>query len=424
MAFDPRRNVLVDQLSRRDLMKLAGGAGLAATGIALGLDGRGAFAQDASPTAGGPPPLPPGATVVAQGLLNPRYIAFADDGTLYVSEAGSGGDEPIFSPMVATPEASDGTPAAQSPLGTRGLTGQVSAVAPDGTVKVVAQGLPSYNVEGPVGPAGIVFANGKIWLVIGGAGPLTPALNLLPNESSVLSIDPADGSVTQVANIAQFQIDNNPQASVPHPVDSNPYGIAMGSDGKLLVADAGGNTLLSVDPATGDISLVALIPGVPYPDAMKDAPGNDERGGAKELDPVPTGVAVASDGTTYLGLLSGGPFPPGAAKVLTVGSDGTLTDYATGLTMVVGVAVGPDGNVYASQLSTNFLSSPPAAGNILRLRSDGTSETVVDNLVLPNGIAFDQDGNLYVAAMTVGFGPPGTPPSGMVLRFDGIAKPA
>lgn len=249
-------------------------------------------------------------------------------------------------------------------------------------------------------------------------------LKLLPNESSVLSIDPTDGSVKQVANIAKFQIDNNPQASVPHPIDCDPYGMALGKDGKLYVADAGGNTLLSVDPATGAIALVALIPGIPYPDALKDQPGNPDRGGAKELDPVPTGVAVAADGTIYLGLLSGAPFPPGAAKVLKVGADGKLTDYATGLTMVVGVAVGPDGNVYASQISTNFSGQQPAPGNVLRITSGGKTESVVEGLVLPNGIAFDKSGNLFVAAMTVGFGPPGTPPQGTVLRFDGIAKPA
>jgi sugar lactone lactonase YvrE len=425
MTLDPRRNLSFDRLSRRELMKFAGGAGLAAAGIvALGLDGRGALAQDASPVAGGPPPLPPGAKVVASGLVNPRYLAIADDGTLYVSEAGEGGTEPIFAPPSGTPEATGGTPAAQQPIGTRGFTGKVSAITADGTVKTVAQGLPSYNVEGPVGPAGIVLANGKIWLVTGGAGPGTAAMTLLPNESSVLSIDPADGSVKQVANIAKFQIDNNPQASVPHPIDSDPYGAALGKDGKLYVADAGGNTLLRVDPTSGAIELVALIPGIPYPSSLKDAPGNEERGGKKELDPVPTGVAVAPDGTIYLGLLSGGPFPPGAAKVLKVGSDGSLTDYATGLTMVVGVAVGPDGNVYASQISTNFGGQQPAPGNVLRIKSDGTTESVVEGLVLPNGIAFDKDGNLFVAAMTVGFGPPGSPPQGMVLRFDGVAKKA
>ena len=118
--------------------------------------------------------------------------------------------------------------------------------------------------------------------------------------------------------------------------------------------------------------------------------------------------------------MSGGPFPPGAAKVLAVAADGTVTEYAGGLTMVVDVEVGPDGNVYACQLSTNFLAEIPEAGNVVRLLADGTAEIVADSMMLPNGIAFDPDGNLYVVTGTVGMGGP----AGMVLRFDGVAAPS
>src|SRR5215208_8042209 len=36
-----------------------------------------------------PPPLPPNATVVASGLLNPRGFTFAPDGALVVAESGA-----------------------------------------------------------------------------------------------------------------------------------------------------------------------------------------------------------------------------------------------------------------------------------------------------------------------------------------------
>src|SRR5262245_16137643 len=166
--------------------------------------------------------------------------------------------------------------------------------------------------------------------------------------------------------------------------------------------------------------MVALIPGIPYPASMQGQHGNEQRGGAKELDPVPTSVAVASDGTTYLGLLTGFPFPPGSAKVLRVGPDETLIDAANGLTMVIGVAVGPDGQLYASELSADFTADPPAPGQILGVKADGTTEVVIDALVLPNGIAFDKNGNLCVAAMSAGSGPPGAPPSGMIVCCNGV----
>ena len=34
-------------------------------------------------------------TVVASGLVYPRFLTVADDGTVYVSEAGSGGEETV-----------------------------------------------------------------------------------------------------------------------------------------------------------------------------------------------------------------------------------------------------------------------------------------------------------------------------------------
>ncbi|MDQ3540674.1 MAG: hypothetical protein M3440_08310, partial [Chloroflexota bacterium] len=76
----------------RRTFTVATGAGVAALATG-GVVGR---AQEATPVEGGPPALPPlpeGATVVATGLFNPRYIAFADDGTMYVTEVGVGGDE-------------------------------------------------------------------------------------------------------------------------------------------------------------------------------------------------------------------------------------------------------------------------------------------------------------------------------------------
>lgn len=80
-----------------------------------------ARSQEATPIGeqgpGGPglPPPPEGATVVADGLLNPRYLALGDDGTLYITENGFGGDETISPPAVGTGELEatpDGTPEA------------------------------------------------------------------------------------------------------------------------------------------------------------------------------------------------------------------------------------------------------------------------------------------------------------------------
>ena len=133
----------------------------ATLGAVFGLliSGSAIVAQDATPAgdAQAGPPLPAGCSVVASGLTNPRYVTVADDGTIYVSEAGVGGDEVLHAaaePM-ASPEAG-ATPAAEAVIAHRGPTGQVTRIAPDGTQSVLASGLMSYDAgEGATGPAGI-----------------------------------------------------------------------------------------------------------------------------------------------------------------------------------------------------------------------------------------------------------------------------
>src|SRR5690349_5303329 len=97
-------------------------------------------------------------TVVATGLNAPRNVAILDDGTIYATEAGTGGTEVLPANPNADPSA---------PPPTRGTTGQVVKIAPNGTKSVVAKDLPSYNVEGPTGPNGIVYAAGAIWIATG-----------------------------------------------------------------------------------------------------------------------------------------------------------------------------------------------------------------------------------------------------------------
>lgn len=385
--------------------------------------------QDATPGASpvGGPPLPEGCTVVAEGLLNPRYVAVGDDGTIYVSEAGTGGDEVIGMPsddVDATPVDLDATPAAEPGMGhatsARGTTGQVTMISPDGTQSVLVTGLPSYSLGGPeiTGPAGItVDANGQVVLAIGGAGPLTPMVEALPNENSVVSIDPATGEVTSLSNIDAYERANNPD---PHAVDSNLYGIDVADDGTIYVNDAGGNATYSVPAGGGEPELLVVHPGIEIPADQAPPGGNPGRGGANELDPVPTDVMTTADGNVLVSYLSGGPFPPGAAKVVSVGADGTLTDVVTGLTMAVGLTAGPDGQLYASQISTNFLGEMPEPGNVVRVLEDGTQEVVVGGLMLPNGIAFEDDGSLLVVT---GATSPGEP-MGTLLRCEGIAGTA
>ena len=385
----------------------------------LGITGSSvAVASQATPEPVGMPPLPEGCSVIASDLVNPRYVAVGDDGTIYVSEAGVGGDEIVAPPVdpsaTPAPEAEEGMPP-----GTRGYSGQVSMIAPDGTQSVMVTGLPSYSmgVE-TIGPAGIAVADGQVLLAVGGAGPATAFTEALPNENSVVSIDPASGEVTLLADIGAYERAENPD---PFNIDSNLYGIDSADDGTIYVNDAGGNATYMIPAGGGEPQVVVVHPGLELPEGMEAPPGgNPGRGGEMALDPVPTDILTAADGSVLVSYLSGGPFPPGAAKVVSVAADGTIADVSTGLTMSVGLAAGPDGHLYATQLSTNFLGEMPEPGNVVRLHGDGPAEVVVDGLVLPNGIAFDADGNLLVVVNSVSMGEP----NGQLLRCEGVAAAA
>lgn len=184
--------------------------------------------------------------------------------------------------------------------------------------------------------------------------------------------------------------------------------------------DAGGNTTYSVPAGGGEPVVLVVHPGIEIPADQAPPGGNPGRGRANELDPVPTDVMSAADGTVLVSYLSGGPFPPGAAKVVSVAADGTLTDAVTGLTMAVGLAAGPDGQLYASQISTNFLGEMPEPGNVVRVLEDGTQEVVVGGLMLPNGIAFEADGSLLIVTGATSLGEP----MGQLLRCEGITAAA
>lgn len=366
--------------------------------------------------------------LVADGLAQPRFLTVGDDGSVYVSEAGSGGTETL--PL--GPNADPG----QQP-GTRGLTGRVTKIGADGARTVVADGLPSYSSdEGASGPAGLVFANGALWLAIGGPADATSEVAPLSTEGRLVRIDPRGGAVSPVADLLGYEKANNPD---PYTVESNLYGLALGADGNLYAADAGGNALYRVDPRSGQLSLVTVFPGQPI--SREELPAglippdqpvaNPERGDKPEIDPVPTGVAAGPDGNLYVGLLPGFPFPSGRAKVLRVTPSGTVNDAASGLTMVVSVAFGPDNLLYVSQISNRLEfkaeDEPPdiQPGSVVRVLPDGSKQVVADGLSLPNGIAFDRAGNLYVAVQSAPApGASSAAAQGQVLRCDGVARPA
>ncbi|HET7770167.1 MAG TPA: ScyD/ScyE family protein [Chloroflexota bacterium] len=351
--------------------------------------------------------VPSGCSVFASGLAAPRFVTVdpTNNDVIYVTEAGTGGADAIARPAQLPPQ----VPVASN----RGLSGRVTRLGPGAARSAISANLPSYaSPTEQGGAAGLAVSGGNVIVAVGNPGPLTPFVSPLANDASVLRIPIATvGVATKIADIGAIERDRNPD---PNAVDTNLYGLAIAPNGTIYVVDAGGNAVYRVNPTTGAADVLAVIPGLPSPQP------NPARGGRNEMDPVPTGIAVGADGNLYVGLLSGAPFPEGAAKVLRITPTGQISDFATGLTAVTGVAVGPDRNVYVSEI---FRFNPAAAaaggspfgpGRVLRVLPNGTTQVVAANLNTPNGLAFDRAGNLYIATGTV-------TPDGQILRCANVA---
>jgi sugar lactone lactonase YvrE len=333
--------------------------------------------------------LPPMAEPVsiAGGFNGPQGVLVDADGAVWVIDAGMGGDEEVefFNPETE-----------QLEISMMGDTARIVRIDPDGTQTDVAA-LPSILVGmEAVGGARLALLDGELYATVGAwLGENTGERP--PLEAVVARILP-DGTAEEAAVTWDIEEAENPDGYI---LESHPYGMAAGPDGRLWVADAGGNTLLAVDPDTGEVTLEAVFDGIPGPFP------NPARGGAMEMDPVPTGIVFDDEGTAYVSLLPGFPFLPGSTKVVTVDADGNVADYATGLTMLTDLRAGPDGDLYAVQFGLFTEQGPvPNSGAIIRVLEGDASEIVVDGLSFPTSIDFNDAGDAYIAIN--GVGPPGS----------------
>ena len=134
---------------------------------------------------------------------------------------------------------------------------------------------------------------------------------------------------------------------------------------------------------------------------------------------VPTALATDAQGDVFVtGLAS---LVPGQGQVveLTPGGAHVMAVYS-GLTAPDGVAIGPDGSIYVSQLTAKQPGAqPPIAGLLTRI--SGASRTSA-NVPFPSGVQVDPSGNIYVSAFSVlpaqGAGIPNINTSGQVCVAD------
>jgi sugar lactone lactonase YvrE len=323
---------------------------------------------------------------IADGLDNPRHLAFGGD-DLFVAEAGRGGE----GPCLPGPE---GGPVCV------GATGAVTVVDAQGDQRRLV-GLASLAEPGTgntaFGPHGVdVDAHGH--LLITNGGPLNLNRDELAAQNPVadlfgrvLGIEP-DGALTRLVDVWGFERDNNPDAEVANPeVDSNAVDV-LADCKRLIVADAGGNTLLKAR-RDGSVRVLSVFPNRLVPDPF---------GGPEPIpmQAVPTGVVKGPQGDYFMTQLTGFPFPVGAANVYRVDrKTGEAEVFASGFTNLMDLAFDKHGTLWVLEFDHDSLLGPSTDGAIYSVDENGTSEQLAlepGTLTHPGGITVGQDGALYV----------------------------
>jgi hypothetical protein len=324
---------------------------------------------------------------IATGLDNPRHLALWGD-KLYVAEAGSGGPGPCF-------------PGPEGGAACVGDTGAVTVVTKHGQHRIV-DGLASLGGEGTgagaIGPHG-VFISRRGELLITNGGPTALDRDAVAAENPVADLFgrvlriKRNGAVARLVDVWDFERDNNPDAEQGNPeIDSNAVDVL--ADGRrLIVADAGGNSLLKAR-RNGDVEALSIFPN-------RDV----EFGGETiPMQAVPTGVVKGPRGDYFMTQLTGFPFPPGGANVFRVDRrSGNFEVFAGGFTNLMDLAFDRHGTLWVLEIDHDSLFGPVGPGTdgaIFAIDRRGTSRQLqlpAGTLTHPGGITVGRNGTLYVS---------------------------
>jgi hypothetical protein len=275
-----------------------------------------------------------------------------------------------------------------------GTTGAVVEVL-GGVQSDYITGLPSIGdnpLTEALGAHDIAFdENGDMFVLIGlGTDPnvLEAGGDLDGLGFAQIVQDDGAGGFTPVVSIGPYEIANNPH---PATVDTNPFALLSSTSGHT-VADAGGNSILEIDAGL-TISHTAVFPSIvmtnpfPPPDTVP-------------MQAVPTGLAIGPDGAQYISQLTGFPFPVDGANIFRKEAGVPYTVHESGFTNILDVDFDSMGNMYVLEMAQNGLlgAGTDPTGALIKVAPDGTRTTIAtDGLVLPTGMVVGPDDAIYVS---------------------------
>jgi hypothetical protein len=298
--------------------------------------------------------------VVLDGLYNPRGLTMGPDGSVYVAEAGRGGDQAVSAGFYKL-------------AFTIGRTARVTRITPDGARQVILDALPSVKTLDDIyGAAAVTFIGDDLFVLTaaGGRDVGDPAY-----DNQILRVG-VDGYVEPVVNITALNYQHPPLArlqDVRADVEAGvPFGLTA-LDGRLYATDANLETVTEVSLDGSTRRLVEL-------------PASNR---------VLVGLTAAPDGSLWVAEYGPYPHQPGSGKISRLTLDGQFTDAWTGLTEAIGIAFGPDGSAYALQFATK--ARAPSTGRLIRRWPDGRQDVVLAGLNYPTALAAAPDGSLFVS---------------------------
>lgn len=345
-------------------------------------------------------PVPSNATLYASGLEGPRGLAFGPDGLLYVAEAGTGGTVSTVGVCTQVP----------GPIGPYkgGATGRVSKIV-NGKPVAVATGFASTldSTGGNIGVSDVAFLNGGLYALVAGGGCSHGNPNL-PN--GVVRVNAKNGNWHYINDLSIFVHEHPgayPSVNDAEP-DDVPYSMTV-EDGKFYIAEPNHAEIVMAQPDG------ATHVAIDYSFLFADV--------------TPTSVAFR-EGNMYVGNLNIFPVRTESARITTFSKNVSFYETTPGLetkaadlnkfrvagsragfTTIVSVKFGPNGLLYALELSDATGYPAPGVGKVVRLNRDGTIEDVVTGLYLPTAMVFGPDHALYVS--NAGALPPG---AGQILK--------
>ena len=323
----------------------------------------------------------PEPTTVAKKLVSPLSMVVAGDGTAYVAQ---------------------------------NFAGLLTAVAPGAEPEVVFAAKKGTEVGAVSEHGGTVhFATTKgtktaLWSMRPGAKPKKVADLSAYEADRNPDADVSYGFVGGLDAACAAQMPPEVPASYTGIVESHPYGSTV-HQGTTYVADAAGNTILSVKP-NGKVKTVAVLPPVPVVVTPEAAAANQlpacTVGKTFNFEPVPTDVEVGKGGWLYVTLLPGGPEDGSTGAqgrlVKVKAKTGKVRQVAGGFAGATGVAVADNGDVYVAQLF---------GGQVSRIKAGRTEARPYAEVMMPAAVEW-ADGDLFVSAQVLS-----EKPKGVVLRY-------